>query len=148
MLKFSKVREVKTPNRGTPGSAGIDFYVPTDFNDGNAFLLHPGKDILIPSGIHCNIPEGFALLGVDKSGIATRKQLTLLAKLIDEDYEGEIHIHLMNVGEYTQEILPDMKIAQFVLLPVDSRLPVEVSFEELYLNSTSERGTGGFGSTN
>ena len=148
MLKFSKVREVKSPNRGTPGSAGIDFYVPEKFNDGKPFILHQGKDILIPSGVHCNIPEGYALLGVDKSGIATKKRLTLLAKLIDEDYCGEIHIHLMNLGEYSQEILPGMKIAQFVLLPVDSRLPVEIPFEELYRNTTSERGAGGFGSTN
>ena len=27
-MKYSKVREVKTPNRGTSESAGIDFYIP------------------------------------------------------------------------------------------------------------------------
>ena len=27
-MKISKIRNVKTPTRGTTGSAGIDFYVP------------------------------------------------------------------------------------------------------------------------
>ena len=146
-LKFSKVREVKSPNRGTPGSAGIDFFVPSDFNDGNTFLLHPGKDVLIPGGVHCNIPEGYALIAFNKSGVATKKKLDIAAAVCDSDYCGEIHIHLFNFGEFTAEINPGDKITQFLLIPIDHRLPVEVPFEELYKNKESERGAGGFGST-
>lgn len=31
-MKISKIREVKTPTRGTECSAGLDFYVPKGFN--------------------------------------------------------------------------------------------------------------------
>lgn len=31
-MKITKIREVKTPTRGTECSAGLDFYVPKGFN--------------------------------------------------------------------------------------------------------------------
>lgn len=31
-MKITKIREVKTPTRGTECSAGLDFYVPKEFN--------------------------------------------------------------------------------------------------------------------
>ena len=162
-MRFAKVRDVKTPVRSTPGSAGIDFFIPNDFPK---FYLTPGTDILIPSGIKMEIPEGYALLGVDKSGIATsyrakeraglttnppRKPLyssSLLigAKLIDQDYQGEIHIHIINVGTGTEQLLPGMKIAQFVLIPVNYAGLEEVAEDRLFTEKT-ERSSGGFGST-
>ncbi len=30
-MKIKKIRDVKTPSRGTPDSAGIDFYIPDDY---------------------------------------------------------------------------------------------------------------------
>ena len=47
-MKVQKLRNVKTPNRGTEASAGIDFYVPEDFE---TTILKSGESILIPSGI-------------------------------------------------------------------------------------------------
>ena len=41
-MKICKTREVKTPNRGTAESAGIDFFVPDDF-EGSEIL--PGQAI-------------------------------------------------------------------------------------------------------
>ena len=48
-MKILKVRNVKTPTRGTDKSAGIDFYVPEDFNK---TCLAPLTDLLIPTGIY------------------------------------------------------------------------------------------------
>ena len=31
-MKYTKTKEVRSPNRGTPGSAGIDFYIPTGYD--------------------------------------------------------------------------------------------------------------------
>ena len=148
MLKFSKLCEVKSPNRGTPGSAGIDFFVPTKFNDGKPFLLHPGKDILIPTGIKANIPSGFALIGFNKSGISIKKKLRVGANLVDEDYAGEIHIHLFNDNEFSVEINPDEKILQFVLIPINYAKIQEVPIDELFVDKYTERGAGWMGSTN
>ena len=30
-MKFKKIRDVKSPVRGTPESAGIDIFIPNDF---------------------------------------------------------------------------------------------------------------------
>lgn len=46
-MKITKIREVKTPTRGTECSAGLDFYVPA----GMKLSMLPGDDVLIPSGI-------------------------------------------------------------------------------------------------
>ena len=57
-MQVSKVRNVKTPTRGTVASAGLDFYVPRDKDF--IFEVPPGKAAFIPSGIKANVPEGHA----------------------------------------------------------------------------------------
>ena len=161
-MKILKVRNVKTPTRGTDKSAGIDFYVPEDFK---SFSLLPFDDLLIPSGIKANIPEGYMLMASEKSGVTTTKDAckqagrepkpeafisptVLGAKIVDEDYQGEIHIHIINVGCQSITIKPGMKIAQFILVPVLYDTIEEVtSEEELYNGVETQRGKGGFGST-
>ena len=141
-MKISKVRKVKTPTRGTQLSAGIDFYVPQDYS----CTLSPGSSCLIPSGIKANVPEGCALVAFNKSGIAVKKSLHVGACVVDEDYQGEIHLNLMNVGKKEVEINSGDKILQFVLLPVFYDIIEEVDAKDLYKSQT-ERGAGGFGST-
>lgn len=146
-MKFTKVRDVKSPVRGTEKSAGIDFFVPDDFP--GTHYLAKGQDIAIPSGIHAKVPEGYALIAMNKSGVATKKHLQIGACVVDEDYQGEIHIHVTNVGNELQEINPGDKLAQFLLIPVFYDTVEEVeSVEVLYKGEVTERGTGGFGSTN
>lgn len=144
-MKFLKIRSVKDPNRGTEKSAGIDFFIPDDYLKTK---ILPNESVLIPSGIKANIPEGYAFVAHNKSGVATKKDLTVGACVVDEDYQGEIHIHLTNVGKKDIEITPGDKIVQFLLLPI-SYESVEIvnSIEELYDGKTTERGEGGFGST-
>lgn len=171
-LKITKIREVKTPTRGTSVAAGIDFFVPTnltydDINEKVQNVTHssilidhgengivskitlpPGESVLIPSGIKMKIPNGYALIFFNKSGVGSKKQLDVLASVVDEDYEGEVHINLVNNGNKIQEINAGDKIVQGVLLPINYA-PVEeiATVDELYANSNSARGTGGFGST-
>jgi dUTP pyrophosphatase len=144
-MKFLKIRPVKDPNRGTKNSAGIDFFIPEDFP---TTIIIPGKSVLIPSGIKANVPEGFAFIAHNKSGVATKKNLQVGASVVDEDYQGEIHIHLTNVGTDDIELNAGDKIVQFLLLPVAYE-PVEIvnTFEELFDGVVTSRGSGGFGST-
>ena len=79
-MKISKVREVKTPTRGTPQSAGIDFYVPNDYT---GHTLVPGSKAFIPSGIKANVPDGHALIAFNKSGVALKKSLFIGACVVD-----------------------------------------------------------------
>ena len=91
-MQIAKIRNVKTPTRGTNGSAGIDFYVPDDYPD-SLCTIPPGDRFFIPSGIKANVPEGYALIAMNKSGVALKKGLMVGACVVDSDYQGEIHLH-------------------------------------------------------
>lgn len=159
-MKITKIREVKTPTRGTECSAGLDFYVPA----GMKLSMLPGDDVLIPSGIKVEVPHGYALIAHNRSSMATSTRALKYAGLkgnpnstrgcvvvgacvVDEDHQGEIYIHLINVGRCAETILPGMKVVQLVLTPV-SYEGVEVVDEEELFKQATERGKGGFGSTN
>ena len=163
-VKFVKVRDVKSPERGTSVAAGTDFFVPFDFNEGQPFLLKPHHDILIKSGIRAALPAGTMWMGADKSGVATSKNAMRLAgnepkvsnpesslkvgaKIIDEDYQGEIGLHIINVGDSEQWIEPGQKIVQFILVPVIYPELIECATVDEVFTCETERGEGGFGST-
>jgi dUTP pyrophosphatase len=145
-MRIVKVRDVKTPQRGTPQSAGIDFFVPNDYEK---IVLGPGDACNIPSGIHAKIPKGYALIAMEKSGVFLNKRLEVGAKVVDEDYQGEIHLSLVNGSSLESSVInPGEKIVQMLLVPVSYETTEEVSsLEELYGGETTERGSGGFGST-
>ena len=163
-VKFVKVRDVKSPERGTSVAAGTDFFIPNTFNEGQPFMLEPHHDILIKSGIRASLPPGTMWMGADKSGVATTKSAMKLAgnepkisnpdsslkvgaKIIDEDYQGEIGLHVINVGDKPQWLEPGQKIVQFILVPVIYPELVECATVDEVFTCETERGEGGFGST-
>ena len=143
-MKIAKIREVKTPTRGTPLSAGLDFYIPEDYYQKNP--LWPNQSVCIPSGIKVSVPNGYALIAFNKSGIALKKHLDVGACIVDEDYQGEVHLHLTNVGKEKVFLAAGEKIVQFLLLPVFYAGVEVVPEDELYEAETT-RGGGGVGST-
>jgi len=140
-MKIQKLRNVKTPNRGTSASAGIDFYVPEDFETAS---LKPGESVLIPSGIRVQVPRGYALIAFNKSGVAVKQGLSVGACCVDEDYTGEVHLHMINTSNKDQVIATGQKLVQFILIPVSY---MDVEEVEVLPERNTERGTGGFGST-
>ncbi|MCP4356075.1 MAG: hypothetical protein GY793_10725 [Proteobacteria bacterium] len=164
-MKYARVREVAKPNRGTEGSAGVDFFIPefdakfkNDFKIMNAInfgvrineagaLVIPGKNrVVIPSGVKVNIPKGKGLFVWDKGGRAVKDGLTNTAGLIDSDYQGELLVVMYNTSHSSVELKPGDKITQYVLLDVDHSEWGEESAEKLHTEVT-ERGTGALGST-
>jgi dUTP pyrophosphatase len=109
-------------------------------------VLLPGESCFIASGIKVSLPTGHVLIAFNKSGIAVKKNLHVGACVVDEDYQGELHLNLTNTGNQPQIIERGDKITQFVLLPVNYATPVEVEPKNLYTKK-SKRGDGGFGST-
>ena len=144
VVKFAKVRCVKSPKKGTRDSAGYDFFIP---NCDAPRVLKPLERVVIPSGIHVQIPEGYFLQALDRSSMAVNKGIRHIAGTIDQDYQGEIGIALQNMSEDDVTIYPGEKVIQYVLLPcVSSAMIMKTSLDSLYPTKTS-RGNGGFGST-
>ena len=61
---------------------------------------------------------------------------------IDEDYRGEVGVIVLNTGDAPFVVERGMRIAQAVLAPV-----LRASWQEADALDTTERGSGGFGST-
>ena len=141
-MKFSKIKEVKSPNRGTDNSAGIDFYIPVGYDQ----KVLPGESAIIPTGIKVDIPNGTMLQVCNKSGIASKTGMIVGAEIIDSDYQGEMHMNLWNVSNKTVILSAGTKLVQMILIPILLPEVEEVALEDLFTNET-ERGSGGFGST-
>ena len=142
-LLYTKTKEVKDPVRGHCTDAGIDFFIPDDFE---STTLNPNEDILIDSGIKVIIPKGYALIFKEKSGVATKKKLIVGASVVDSDYRGVIHFHLFNNGKEKVTLEPGDKIIQGIVFPISLCNPSIIE-EEKYNSCNTERGEGGFGST-
>jgi len=159
-LKFQKVRKVKSPTRGTSGSAGVDFYLPEDIGliaSGNSWFkknadsldiifIQSGGNIKIPSGLKLKLPGYWSMLLVNKSGIVVNKGLIVGACLIDHDYQGEWNIHLINPTNRRVQIQSNMKIVQGIFINTCSGLSITEVKDNLF-DKMTERGEGGFGST-
>lgn len=145
-LRYAMIRDVKSPSRGHYADAGIDFYVPNDFQE---VLLRPGDSIVIPSGIKVEIPIGYMGLFLNKSGIASKKSIIVGAQVIDPYYSGEVHLDLHNIGHGNVDIRPGDKITQMVLTPIAHCQLTESDEDDLYHDFYSEeyRNAKGFGST-
>lgn len=169
-IKFSRIREVKFPTRGTSESAGMDVYIPKlndqmllDFTilnpnikiGGDKFTMGVGESILLPTGLKTNFDDYARSIGKklmlavnNKSGIASKNLVTKLAEIIDQDYQGEIFINIVNVGKEERSFSfgQEKSIAQLILQEYLAPEMVEVSEEELWKVET-ERGEGSRGST-
>lgn len=142
-IKFKKIRDVKSPVRGHSLDAGIDFFIPNDW-DYKQFII-PNDDVRIPSGIMIEIPEGWCMTFLNKSGISYNKKLIVGAQLIDSGYQGEVHFHLINIGMVPMKVNAGDKICQGIFLPVPK---FELIENADIFTTTTTRGRGGFGSTN
>jgi dUTPase len=117
--------------------------------EGKSYIpLLPGARINIPSGVHCKMEkDDRVLIGFNKSGIASKLGLVFGAHVIDSGYQGEIHLNLINTSTKVVRIYEDMKILQFVEMPIFlSNIEQVTDLSELYPEKT-KRGEGGFGST-
>lgn len=89
--------DIILPRRATSGSAGYDIFSPVDFT------IEPGKTLKIPTGIRCEINDGWVLKLYPRSGLGFkfRLQLNNTVGIIDSDYyysdnEGHIFIKITN----------------------------------------------------
>lgn len=158
--------------RATNGSAAYDLYVPNDVvvKAGRQVIplgfcmeldQHLAAEIHPRSGYASKGMEGYEIIAkettvfhaingiheVQKEGQyasleKSRFDADVIYGLVDEDYRGEVGVIVNNHGgEFL--IKKGTRIAQMLLTPV-----INVDVEEVSELSATERGEGGFGSTN
>lgn len=124
------------PTRATSGSAGYDCYLPETYPPINA-----GEIRIVKLGFALEIPEGYCVRIVPRSGLASKGLLVANSPgLIDADFKNEVGVILWSVGG----IFPLNKGDRICQMTIEKVPKSEfVVVDEL---SESER-TGGFGST-
>lgn len=140
-INVKKVREsAKLPTYGSQYAAGADLYACTE----GEIEIAPHSTAMIPTGIALELPVGYAGFIYARSGLASKRGLAPANKVgvVDCDYRGEVIVALHNHGESAQKIAAGERVAQLVVAPY-----ITADFEEVDELSSTERGTGGFGST-
>lgn len=142
IVYFVKLTDTaQAPTRGSKQAAGWDLYA--NLED-KTLLIAPYETVIVPTGIAIALPEGTFGAIFARSGLATKRGLAPANKVgvIDSDYRGEIMVALHNHSRHTQILENGERIAQLVVI---SYCPIILNETEA-LPST-ERGSGGFGST-
>jgi dUTP pyrophosphatase len=127
------------PTYAHPGDAGADLVARVDVE------LPPGGRATVPTGVAIALPDGYAAFVHPRSGLAARCGVTTLNApgTIDAGYRGEIHVILLNTDQHAAVSLRrGDRIAQLVVQRVEHAV-----FTPVHELPTSERGTGGHGST-
>lgn len=132
--------DIELPTFATEGAAGMDVRAAID----EQITLASGSVAMIPTALACAIPQGYEMQVRSRSGLAAKHNIFCLNApgTIDSDFRGEIHVILANFGKEPYTISRGERIAQLVVAKYER---VEWNLKE-ELPST-ERGTGGFGST-
>ena len=135
---YLPVEEIPFPKRATRGSAGYDFVSPIETE------IPAGGKTVIPTGIRCEMREGWVMMLFPRSGLGFRHQVRLsnTVGIIDSDYafaenEGHILVSLRNPLDQPLTISRGERFCQGIFLPYG--LAEE---EEAFALRT-----GGFGST-
>jgi len=123
-------------------AAGLDLLAAVP--DEAPLVLSPGKYAMVPTGLTIALPPGYEAQVRPRSGLAAKHGITVLNSpgTIDADYRGEINVILINHGDAPFPIRRGERVAQMVIAQVHrAELFPAVSL------STTDRGSGGFGST-
>lgn len=134
-IKIKLDEDAYMPERAHDKDAGYDLRTPL------RFVLHPHSSATIDTGVHVQIPDGYAGFLKAKSGLNVLHDITGTG-LIDAGYTGSIRVKLYNNGDTVHVFDAGDKLIQLVILPVlTPDLELVDDLEE------TERGSDGFGST-
>ena len=142
MLKIKVVNKghQPLPQYATAQSAGMDLRANID----EPITLKPLERRLIPTGLHIALPVGYEAQIRPRSGLATKKGITVINSpgTVDADFRGELRTSLVNLSNEPFELVPGERIAQMVVARHE-----RVEWEDVEFLSETERGAGGWGST-
>ncbi|HUO09752.1 MAG TPA: dUTP diphosphatase [Phycisphaerae bacterium] len=145
IVRLEHGRDLPLPMYQTPHAAGMDLLAAV--GEEEPMVLAPMARVACPCGFAMALPPGYEAQIRPRSGLALKQGLSMPNSpgTIDADYRGEIKVLLINLGTEPITITRGMRIAQMVIARHETAVWDEApSIEKL---PTSERGSGGFGST-
>ena len=123
------------PERAHDLDAGYDLRTPVNVQ------IAARRGATIDTKVHVMIPKGYAGFIKSKSGLLSRNNIRVDG-VVDAGYTGTIKVMIFNDGLMDKEFRVGDKIAQLVILPIETPELEEVSSLE-----ETERGDNGFGSS-
>ena len=132
--------DLPLPQRMSAAAAGLDLYANIKYN----VIIKKGGRALVPTGISVALPSGYEAQIRPRSGLAHKHGITVLNSpgTVDADYRGELSVLLINLDDWDYVVKRGDRIAQLVISRVE-----KVDFEEVDELPESERGSGGYGSS-
>lgn len=140
-VKIKKLHpDAMIPKYSKSGDAGLDLTAISINTDSQDYIEYG-------TGLALEIPEGFVGLIFPRSSISNKSLLlTNSVGVIDSGYRGEIKFRFKLSNHYrtfSEKYKVGDRIGQIIIMPYP-----QIEFEEVKELDNSERGDGGFGSTN
>lgn len=128
------------PAYETAHAAGMDLKA----NLNEALVLKPMQRLLVPTGIHIELPVGFEAQIRPRSGLAFKHGIGIVNSpgTVDADYRGEIKVLLINFSDTDFNINHGDRIAQMVIAKHE-----KIDWQQVEILGETLRGTGGYGHT-
>lgn len=137
IVYFKRLNDIAVkPQKTYEDDAGADLFSTSDVT------IAPQSVAKVDTGLLLEIPERYYGKIESRSSIAA-KGVFSVGGVIDATYRGEVKVMLHNSTKEPVFFPKGTKIAQLIIMP----LPY-VNFHETSVTTDTERGTGGFGSTN
>lgn len=143
VARLAHAEGLPLPSYQSDHAAGLDLLAANPADE--PVVIAPGKHVMVPTGLSIELPPGTEAQVRPRSGLAAKFAVTVLNSpgTIDADYRGEVQVILINHGAQPFTIRRGDRIAQMVIANMTQAVLVETKGP---LSST-QRGTGGFGST-
>ncbi len=126
------------PKYQTEEAAGFDLHSVEEK------IIKAGERDVVKTGLAVALPKGYELQVRPRSGLALKNGITVLNTpgTVDSDYRGELMVILLNTSKEDFVIKKGERIAQAVIKEI-----LQADFAVVDELDSTERGTGGFGST-
>lgn len=133
----------KPPSYIRPGDSAMDVYACLN----ETLRIPPGERRIVACGFAVELPEGYGMFIVPRSGLSVKHGITVhnTPGLVDSNYRGEVRVILhneMRTFNETFEVFHGARIAQVLVLPIP-----QIEWKVVPHLSQSARGENGFGSS-
>ena len=137
LTEEAKTKGIPLPSYSREGDVGIDLRAVKETG------ISAGQRIVVPTGVHVSIPFGFVGLIKDRSGLAAKHGIHIMAGVIDPNYRGEVKAVVLNTSGEEYNIATGERIAQMLILPL-ARVNI-VERDKLDVTNRNENGWGSSG---